>query len=78
MTEDTPISYEAAARGTPVLSSAGTQIGTLEHVLEVPEVDVFDGIVIATKAGLWTAPSFSETVTSGKVGTHGITETAPR
>ena len=37
MTDDTPISYEAAARGTPVLSSAGTQIGTLEHVLEVPE-----------------------------------------
>ena len=35
-----------------MLSSAGTQIGTLEHVLEVPEVDVFDGIVIATKAGL--------------------------
>lgn len=52
MTDDTPISYAAAARGTPVLSSAGTQIGTLEHVLEVPEVDVFDGIVIATRAGL--------------------------
>jgi len=52
MTDDTPISYEAAARGTPVLSGAGTQIGTLEHVLEVPELDVFDGIVIATEAGL--------------------------
>ena len=52
MTEDTPISYEAAARGTPVLSSSGTQIGTLEHVLEVPELDVFDGIVIATDGGL--------------------------
>ena len=52
MTDDTPISYQAAIRGTPVLSSAGTQIGTLEHVLEVPEVDVFDGIVIATNAGL--------------------------
>jgi hypothetical protein len=52
MTDDTPIAYEAATRGTPVLSSAGTQIGTLEHVLEVPEVDVFDGIVIATKDGL--------------------------
>jgi hypothetical protein len=52
MTDDTAISYQAAARGTPVLSSSGTQIGTLEHVLEVPEVDVFDGIVIATKAGL--------------------------
>ena len=52
VTDDTAISYQAAARGTPVVSSAGTQIGTLEHVLEVPEVDVFDGIVIATKAGL--------------------------
>jgi hypothetical protein len=52
MTDEIPISYEAAVRGTPVLSSAGTQIGTLEHVLEVPEVDVFDGIVIATKDGL--------------------------
>jgi hypothetical protein len=26
----------------------------------------------------WTAPSFLEAVTSGKVGTHGITETASR
>jgi hypothetical protein len=52
LTDDTPISYMAAVRGTPVLSSAGTQIGTLEHVLQVPEVDVFDGIVIATTAGL--------------------------
>ncbi len=52
MTDETAISYQAAVRGTPVLSSAGTQIGTLEHVLEVPEVDVFDGIVVATEAGL--------------------------
>ena len=52
MTDDEAISYQAAARGTPVLSSSGTQIGTLEHVLEVPEIDVFDGIVIATDAGL--------------------------
>jgi hypothetical protein len=52
MTDDTAISYQAVARGTPVLSATGTQIGTLEHVLEVPELDVFDGIVIATKAGL--------------------------
>ena len=27
---------------------------------------------------VWTAPSFLEGVTSGKVGTHDITETAPR
>jgi hypothetical protein len=35
-----------------VLSSSGATIGTLEHVLEVPAVDVFDGIVIATDGGL--------------------------
>ena len=52
MTDDAAISYQAATRGTPVLSSTGNQIGTLEHVLEVPEVDVFDGIVITTKDGL--------------------------
>jgi len=52
MTDDIAISYMAAVHGTPVLTSAGMQIGTLEHVLEVPEVDVFDGIVIATGAGL--------------------------
>jgi hypothetical protein len=52
MTDDTPVSYKAAVPGTPVLSSSGTEVGTLEHVLEVPEVDVFDGIVIATGAGL--------------------------
>jgi 1-acyl-sn-glycerol-3-phosphate acyltransferase len=52
MTDEIPIAYLAAVRGTPVLTSTGTQIGTLEHVLQVPEVDVFDGIVIATEAGL--------------------------
>jgi hypothetical protein len=52
MDDDTAISYEAAVPGSPVLSSSGQEIGTLEHVLEVPELDVFDGIVIATKAGL--------------------------
>jgi hypothetical protein len=52
MTDDGAISYEGAVHGTPVLSSSGKTIGTLEHVLEVPELDVFDGFVVATKAGL--------------------------
>jgi hypothetical protein len=52
MTDDTAISYQAATPGTPVLSSSGTRIGTLEHVLQVPELDVFDGIVVGTDAGL--------------------------
>jgi hypothetical protein len=51
MTDDA-ISYEAAVVGTPVLSTSGAQIGTLEHVLEIPDLDLFDGIVIATHAGL--------------------------
>ena len=49
---DDAISYKAAVVGTPVLSTSGAQIGTLEHVLEIPDLDLFDGIVIATHAGL--------------------------
>lgn len=52
MTEGTPISYQAAARGTPVLTSSGKRIGTLEHVLEVSDLDIFEGIVIATHHGI--------------------------
>jgi len=52
MAEGTPISYQAAARGTPVLSSSGSQIGTLEHVLEVRDLDIFEGIAITTHHGL--------------------------
>jgi hypothetical protein len=52
MTDDTPVSYQAAVHGSAVLSASGAQIGTLEHVLEIPELDIFDGIVIATHHGL--------------------------
>jgi hypothetical protein len=52
MTEGTPIAYEAAQRGTPVLSSSGARIGTLEHVLAVSDLDIFEGIVVATHQGL--------------------------
>jgi len=49
---DDEISYMALQTGTAVQSSSGTAFGTVEHVLEVPELDVFDGIVVATKHGL--------------------------
>ena len=52
MPEETAVSYEGAVLGTPVLSSSGARIGTLEHVLEVPDLDLFDGIVVATHHGL--------------------------
>ncbi|MGH9074178.1 MAG: hypothetical protein ACRDZQ_08665 [Acidimicrobiales bacterium] len=38
--------------GTPVQSSAGTTFGKVEHVLQVPELDLFDGIVVTTHQGL--------------------------
>jgi len=52
MAEGTPISYEALEVGTPVLSSTGNQFGRVEHVLQVPEEDLFDGIAVKTHHGL--------------------------
>lgn len=50
--EGRPISYEALAVGTPVVSSTGTEFGTVHHVLQVPELDLFDGISVKTRHGL--------------------------
>jgi hypothetical protein len=52
MDEGEPISYFALAVDTPVLSSTGSQFGTVVHVLQIPELDEFDGIVVSTKDGL--------------------------
>src|ERR1700688_3573298 len=50
--EGRPISYEALSVGTAVLSSTNAQFGTVEHVLQIPEEDLFDGIAVKTKHGL--------------------------
>jgi hypothetical protein len=50
--DDPAVPYSGAVPGTPVLSSTGNEIGTLEHVLEVSELGLFDGIVVATDWGL--------------------------
>jgi hypothetical protein len=52
MDEGRPISYEALTVGTSVLSSTGSQFGTVAHVLQIPEEDLFDGIAVKTKHGL--------------------------
>jgi hypothetical protein len=52
MADATPVSYLALRLGVPVRSSSGGQIGTVEHVLQVPEEDLFDGIVLTTDDGL--------------------------
>ena len=52
MTDDAAISYQAVPTGVPVLTRTGREIGTLEHVLQIPEEDLFDGLVVATGGGL--------------------------
>jgi hypothetical protein len=52
MDKGRPISYMALEVGTPVLSSTGTEFGTVEHVLQIPDLDLFDGIAVTTKGGL--------------------------
>ena len=41
-----PASYLTLRAGAAVLSADGAHIGTVEHVLADPDVDVFDGLVI--------------------------------
>jgi sporulation protein YlmC with PRC-barrel domain len=43
-----PLTLEA---GTPVVSSDGERIGTVEHVLVDEETGIFDGLVIDTRLG---------------------------
>ncbi len=46
-----PVSCQGVSPGVPVLTRDRTQFGILEHVPEVPEEDVFDGIVVWTGGG---------------------------
>jgi hypothetical protein len=52
MTDEVPIAYEALTKGTPVLTTTGTEIGIVEHVLADSSLDLFDGLVVKTSAGL--------------------------
>lgn len=53
MTSDSarPVSYEGVPDGVPLLSSTGRQFGTLYKVLEIPEEDLFDGVIVETGRG---------------------------
>jgi len=51
MDEGQPVSYMSLEVGTPVLSCTGDEFGTVEHVLQIPSLDLFDGIVVKTKHG---------------------------
>src|SRR5262249_32444413 len=52
MAEDPePIAYTALPPGVPVQSETGTAFGVVERVLEIPEQDLFDGIIVSTATG---------------------------
>jgi hypothetical protein len=46
-----PVAYEGVPLGVPMLSSTGQEFGTLEKVLEIPEEDLFDGVIVKTRHG---------------------------
>jgi hypothetical protein len=48
----TPIAYTALPPGVSVVAHDGSRIGTVEHVLQIPEEDLFDGLVVKTTGGL--------------------------
>lgn len=50
------ISYKAVTPGLPVVTQSGEQFAVVHHVLEIPELDLFDGIVVNTGAGLADHP----------------------
>ena len=52
MADDVPISYEALATGTPVVSASGAELGVVAHVLADAHLDFFDGVVIRTHHGI--------------------------
>lgn len=43
-----PSSFLVVQAGVPVYSSDGKKLGEVEHVLAVPDDDIFDGIVLDT------------------------------
>ena len=49
--EGLPIAYEVLEKGVPVYSSDGYQVGTVDHVVAAPEVDIFHGLVVQTPNG---------------------------
>ena len=50
--DDAPaISYKLLARGTRVVTADGTELGTVDQVLDNVRENIFDGIIVRTPAG---------------------------
>jgi hypothetical protein len=44
--EGQPIAYEVLDAGVPVYAAGGEFVGTVDHVVAAPEVDIFHGVVV--------------------------------
>ena len=51
MDDGTAIHYTAVERGTPVFSSDGTEVGTVDQVVDNYREHILDGIVLLTQKG---------------------------
>lgn len=51
MDDDHAISYKALERGTAVVTSDGTKLGTVEQVLDNLRENIFDGLVVRSQRG---------------------------
>ena len=66
-----PVSWFLIERGWQVVGGAGSKLGTVEEVLGDPELDIFDGLSVAT--GLLGKPRYVpaelvEEIVEGSVG----------
>lgn len=67
------IAYTALLVGTPVHAHDGQEIGRVERVLIVEEVDVFDGLVVETVVGT----RFIDADQVGQIFTTHVSTTVP-
>jgi sporulation protein YlmC with PRC-barrel domain len=63
-----PASYLTLADGTPVLTSDGREIGTVEHVLADDDADVFDGLIVKSGQG----HRFADASLVDRIHDHGV------
>lgn len=69
-----PIGYSALQEGAAVTTVDGERLGTVEHVLQDPDLDLFDGLAVRTHHGLRFVDAGQVTsITTGGV-TTSITE----
>jgi hypothetical protein len=64
--EEFAVSYQGVTPGVPVLTKDGEQFGILEHVLEVPEEDIFEGIVVWTGGSAWLERRIQRDLSKGE------------